>query len=133
MASELEVYGRLDAKSFNVFKWYNSSFPNSRNGNLMVSDDYLLLVKEIDAEIKKSNDLNGGVSDSENDECAVFTYQEHQSRIIKVVAKIGVKIPRLPRNDFYEVEGELFSLINKLNTEFFFCPANVSLRKRKYN
>jgi hypothetical protein len=78
----------------------------------------------LNVEIKVSNDLVQGVTPSGYD------YKKHQGRIIKVMNKIGISCPRLPRNDFYELESEIILLIDKVNFEF--CFLNKIISKRHY-
>jgi hypothetical protein len=122
LISELEAHDGLKIKSFNTFKWYNMAFPESRDGNLDIGDDYKEWIDEINDKIQISNDIVNGTNPKG------FDYKEHQSRIILVLTKIGIKLPRLPRNDFYELEGEIFYLINKVNQEFCFIAKHIFKR-----
>ncbi|MEY8253128.1 MAG: retron Ec48 family effector membrane protein [Colwellia sp.] len=128
LSSEIENYSRLDIKSFDVFKWYNLAYPDARFGVLEVGTDYKDFISSLNKEIKKSNDIEGGVSAA----VGRFDYRDHQSRVIRSVKAIGAKMPRSPRNDFYEIEGDMFSLINKINNEFCFLDRDENLYKRKY-
>lgn len=128
LTSEVENYTRLDIKSFDVFKWYNLAFPDARNGRIQVGGNYVEFISNINSEIKTSNNIDGGKKSS----VERFDYKDHQSRIIKAVNEIGTKLPRAPRNDFYEIEGDMFSLINKVNTEFCFLERDGKLFERKY-
>jgi hypothetical protein len=124
LISEVSSHDRLKIKSFNTFKWYNIAFPFSRNGKLGVGKNYENWINELNVEIKVSNDLVQGVTPSGYD------YKKHQGRIIKVMNKIGINCPRLPRNDFYELESEIILLIDKVNLEF--CFLNKIISKRHY-
>lgn len=124
LISEVNSHDRLKIKSFNVFKWYNIAFPISRNGKLKIGSNYENWINELNVEIKVSNDLVQGVTPSGYD------YKKHQGRIIKVLSKIGITCPRLPRNDFYELESEIMVLIDKVNLEF--CFLNTVISKRHY-
>ncbi|EDM67836.1 hypothetical protein PE36_17765 [Moritella sp. PE36] len=125
LISEVSSHDRLNIKSFNFFKWYNIAFPLSRNGKLDIGVDYENWINELNAEIKISNDLVQGVTASGYD------YKKHQGRMIKVMKKVGINCPRLHRNDFYELEGEVMQLINKVNMEF--CFLDKKIFKRHYN
>jgi hypothetical protein len=119
---EVSSHDRLKIKSFNTFKWYNIAFPFSPSGKLGVGKNYENWINELNVEIKVSNDLVQGVTPSGYD------YKKHQGRIIKVMNKIGINCPRLPRNDFYELEGEIILLIDKVNLEFCFVDKIISKR-----
>jgi len=122
LISEVESHDRLKIKSFNIFKWYNTAFPLSNKGKLGIGDSYKKWIDEVNLQVKMSNDIVNGTTPKR------FNYKEHQTRIISVSAKIGIKLPRLPRNDFYELESEIFALINKVNQEFCFIDKNIFKR-----
>jgi hypothetical protein len=122
LASEIDAYDRLEIKSFNTFKWYNLAFPKSRMGKLDIGGDYIKWIDDINAQIQISNDIVNGATPRG------FDYNEHQSRLILGLNKVGIKIPRLPRNDFYELESEIFYLINKVNQEFCFIDKHIFKR-----
>ncbi|HBF46184.1 MAG TPA: hypothetical protein DDW91_06790 [Shewanella frigidimarina] len=124
LTSEVDVHNGLKIKNFNTFKWYNIAFPGSNIGKLEIGDDYKKLIDDINHQVKISNDMVSSITPKG------FDYKEHQTRIISVLAKVGIKLPRLPRNDFYELEGEIFYLINKVNQEF--CFINNKIFKREY-
>ena len=124
LISEIESHERLKIKSFNTFKWYNIAFPISSQGKLDIGADYKKWIDELNSQVKISNNMINGTTPKG------FDYNEHQTRIILVLKKLGIKLPRLPRNDFYELEGEMFYLINKVNQEF--CFINKNIFKRDY-
>jgi len=124
LISEVEAHDRLKIKSFNTFKWYNIAFPLSNKGKLDIGDEYKKWIDDLNYQVKNSNNMINGTTPKG------FDYNEHQTRIILVLTKVGIKLPRLPRNDFYELESEIFYLINKVNQEF--CFMNKNIFKRDY-
>lgn len=124
LISEVEAHDRLKIKSFNTFKWYNIAFPLSSKGKLDIGNDYKNWIDDLNSQVENSNNMINGTTPKG------FDYKEHQTRIILVLTKVGIKLPRLPRNDFYELEGEIFHLINKINQEY--CFLNKNIFKRDY-
>jgi hypothetical protein len=124
LISEVEAQDRLKIKSFNTFKWYNIAFPISSKGKLDIGEDYKTWIDDLNVQIVSSNNMTNGTTPKG------FDYNEHQTRVISVLTKVGIKLPRLPRNDFYELEGHIFDLINKVNQEFCFMSKKVF--KREY-
>lgn len=124
---EIESFDSLNIKSFNILKWYNMAFPLSRSGDLDVGVEYKEFIKELNDVIKNSNEIASGRTPAE------FKYRQHQSDMIDVFKRFGIKMLRLPRNDFYEVEGDLMNLIIKVNSEFCFMGEQGELHERVYN
>jgi hypothetical protein len=123
---ELEVEPRISKKSVDILKWYNIAFPYSRDGSLVVGEAYIVLIDEIKSEIGLSNNIFTGANIS------VFKYNEHQSRIISTLSSLGVHVSRMPKKDFFEIESEIFNLINKVNKELCLLDSIHSLPKRDY-
>ncbi|WP_351189344.1 retron Ec48 family effector membrane protein [Shewanella sp. TB4-MNA-CIBAN-0142] len=123
---ELEVEPRISKKSVDILKWYNVAFPDSRNGSLLVGCEYISLIGEIKDDISLSNNIFTGGNIS------VFKYNEHQSRIILTLSNLGVYVSRMPKKDFFEIESEIFSLINKVNKELCLLDSTHYLPKREY-
>ena len=102
---------RISIKGIDTLKWYNLAFPHSRDGSLVVGKDYKDFIAEIRRVIEISNSkITGKIA-------IAFDYKNHQSQMIPNFKKIGVNIQRLPKNDFFEVESVVFSIINKVNKE----------------
>ncbi|MCU7994115.1 retron Ec48 family effector membrane protein [Shewanella glacialipiscicola] len=120
---ELDGSKQLNKESFDVFKWYNFIFSNSRGGSIDVSNDYISMIKSLNNEIKLSNNTF---------RTRDFPYIKHQKRIISQLGKIGIKLSLMPRNDFYEVEKQLFNLIEKVNEEYCSMKGEGKLFKRNY-
>ena len=53
--------------------------------------------------------------------------------MITTLRKIGLNISRMPRNNYYEVEGVVFDFIQKVNAEFFRMNDDLKITKRLYN
>lgn len=123
---EINNEPRIDKKSVDILKWYNLAFPNSRRGSLMVGCDYLLTINNINREISSSNSSSKGTT------IKVFKYNEHQSRIIEKLSLLGIYVSRMPKKDFFEVEEELFDLVNKVNKELCLLGSEHRLLKREY-
>ncbi|WP_282109142.1 retron Ec48 family effector membrane protein [Shewanella algicola] len=123
---ELEMEPRISKKSVDILKWYNIAFPKSRDGSLLVGDAYISLIDKIKNEIGLSNNIFSGGNVS------MFKYKEHQSRIILTLSSLGIHVSRMPKKDFFEIEAEIFNLINKVNKELCLLDSIHSLPKRYY-
>ncbi|WP_444913667.1 retron Ec48 family effector membrane protein [Microbulbifer sp. TRSA007] len=122
---EIEKYDLLKKKSFDVFKWYRSAFPNSTNGDIAVSKEYKGHINKIIKAIKTTNE-------SISSPKGKYGYRKHQDRIIEAMNPIGIEVPYLPQNDFHEVESELLKLIDSVNHTFTEETTSLSKENRAY-
>jgi hypothetical protein len=102
---------KINVKSINIIKWYNLAFPDSIKGSLSVGKVYKDKVAALIKTVENSNSKLNGKNPEE------FDYNKHQAEMIKSLTEIGIEIQRLPKNDFFEVENCLISLINNVNFE----------------
>tara|TARA_R110001632_G_scaffold41641_1_gene104809 strand:+ start:38190 stop:38888 length:699 start_codon:yes stop_codon:yes gene_type:complete len=102
------------------YKWYNIVYPESRNGFLLVSENYKDKIKIISKIIEESNKDNK------------LDYKNHQSKMIPALKQIGIEVGRSPRNNFNETEQYVLKLIKKINKEFCFVDNQVSIVEAKY-
>lgn len=126
--SEISRFDTISWKSINLFKWYNLAFPESTTGNINISDAYIALINEINDNISESN-----AEARSSDNGIAFKYLKHQDKMIITLRKIGLNISRMPRNNYYEVEGVVFDFIQKVNSEFFRMSDDLKITKRLYN
>lgn len=109
---EIQKGLRLSPKTINTFKIYNFIYDQSRKGNFSVSKKYESKIEELHEIINKKNE-----PDTSN-----FDYKDHQNKMKKFFKELGIELDFLPRNDFLEMEGDLFNLIDNINIEFCFMP-----------
>jgi hypothetical protein len=114
LEAEIKKRDRLSAGLFDTLLLYGSIFSQSRIGKTTVSEDYKIFTSKLNLLIVESNDR-----------CVVgtpggFSYADHQRRIRDHLAPVGIKIYSAPRNDYFEMEGQLFSLLHRLSQSF--CP-----------
>lgn len=126
IANEISKRDRLSASSIDIFLWYNAIFFKSRSGLTTISPEYVFLVEAINDEIKKSNLQSESVVDGS------FRYRPHQERIIQTLKNIGVVLTHQPRNEFYEIEEQILSLIITVNKSFCYSDQVPQIIKRKY-
>jgi len=126
LQSEVNKEPRIDTKTVDILKWYNLAFPESRKGSLDIGSIYLKTVGDINKEIEISNKTSSGKLTK------VFKYNEHQTRIIDKLSVLGIYVNRMPKKEFFEVEEEIFTLINKINKEICLLETQYFLFKRKY-
>lgn len=117
---DIKKSGIIGLSSIDCLKWYNFVYPDSRGGNLEVSQYYKDKIREINNIIKHSN--------SE----VRFDYKRHQTEIIASLNEIGIEVGRSPRNNFNEVERYIFGLIKKVNKDFCFIDDEVSMYEPTY-
>lgn len=114
--SEITKRNGLKPSSFDLLKLYNTIYPTSQYGTLTISDEYKHKINRIQSTIDSSNHKFNTVSQEK------FLYKDHQTEIQKSLADIGISINRMPRLDFYDIEGQIFDFINVIN--FSFCNLN---------
>lgn len=124
--AELSKCRRVSVSSIDVMHLYNSIFSTSRSGRTDISEDYKRFVLALNSIIIESSKISmtsapGG-----------FRYTKHQQSILGVFAHVGVKLERLPRNDFFEMEGELLSFFERINHSFCFNGDIPKFEDRKY-
>jgi hypothetical protein len=124
--SEILKHDKIHPQSINILSWYNNIFTLSRNGSTDVSKNYIQFINELNGQIKISNEQASQAKSGS------FRYKDHQKRIIENLKKIEIQLSYLPRNDFFEVEGEIYSLIQKVNSSFCFTLEVPALEVRKY-
>lgn len=126
IALEISKRNRIAPASVDVFVWYNLIFSNSRIGRTTISDEYCSVISILNNEILFSN------QQAINAIQGSFRYMPHQKRIIDSLKDLGIELSHQPRNDFYEVEDQIFSLISSLNKSFCYSDKVPALLKRNY-
>ena len=91
---EIKKRSSVNESSVDILSWYNSVFPRSRVGEITVSNSYVSWVNELNRIIGNSNSKMTSPADGS------FRYTDHQTKITKHLAKIGIALDRYPRNDF---------------------------------
>jgi hypothetical protein len=124
--NEIEKRSRIEASSIDIFLWYNAIFRESRVGVMSVSGEYHKFVKELNEKISASNNQAKSAKDG------TFRYTLHQAQIKEQMKIIGIIISSQPRNDFYEIEDQVFSLISAVNQSFCFSTKIPPLVTRAY-
>lgn len=124
--NEVTKRDRISPTSVDNLVWYNLIFSTSRSGKTDVSGIYINFVEELNALLTNSN------AQAERAHDGSFRYKPHQERIITQLKKAGIDISFLPRNDFFEMEGQLFSLIDRVNQSFCYSDSVPVLEERNY-
>lgn len=124
--SEVKKRDRLSYSNFDTLLLYGKIFNQSRVGKTTVSDGYRVFISDLNNVIEESNErCIGGTPGG-------FSYKDHQRRIRDHLCSLGIVIYAAPRNDYFEMENQLFSLLHRLNQSF--CPPGVlpDIAARKY-
>lgn len=111
MLDEIKNYGSLKIQRVNVYCWYRLAFPKSSEGKITISNDYKNSVNNIKSAINETNR-------SINSPKGGYGYKKHQDRMIEALKPLGIEMGNLPRNNFNEVEFEVFGLIDSFNHTF---------------
>jgi hypothetical protein len=123
---ELEKRDKLHISSFDIFKWYNLIYNESKSGSMNISAKYISAINSINAAIDSSNQKASKATNGS------YLYKKHQNTLINVMLPLGIEMSSLPRNNFYEVETQLIALISVINIEFCSNTDIPELQKRYY-
>lgn len=95
----------LSPNSIDKLALYSYIFPNVKNGDLSVCDDYKNLIKSFN---KSIDFLNSNLPRK-------LGYIDHIDMLIEQSNKLGVVLPKYERKHFLKIEHELYDLINHIN------------------
>ena len=124
--SEISKRNRISPASVDIFVWYNLIFSNSRIGKTNISDHYCKLISDLNSQIFFSNEQARTATQGS------FRYMPHQQRMIEALFSIGISVNHQPRNEFYEIEDQILSLITSANRSFCYSEKVPELLKRNY-
>lgn len=116
----------LSLSSFDTHKIYGLIYGGSRKGDMTISDAYYLFIDSVNKVIGESNFKSFKASKGP------FIYKEHQSRMIKALILIGFDLQFMPKKDFYEIEVQVFSLIDAISNSFCGGDPRAKLHDRIY-
>lgn len=126
MNNEISKRSRIHASSIDIFKWYNSIFPESKSGSMGVAAGYKDFIKRLNIRVDESNQLaNTATGES-------FRYKPHQVAIRNHLEIIGVALSLQPRIEYYEIEDQIMSLIGCVNNAFCLDSQVPELLARRY-
>jgi hypothetical protein len=125
--SEIKKRERLNPNLIDTLLLYGTIFNQSRNGKTTVSNAYKNFIIELNNIIIESNKKS--ISGTPGG----FSYKEHQRSIRDHIISAGITVYTAPRNDYFEMEDQLFSLLHRISQSF--CPPGVlpALVKREYH
>ncbi|MBB2806417.1 retron Ec48 family effector membrane protein [Xanthomonas sp. NCPPB 2865] len=109
---EIAKRPKINAQSIDIFGIYAMIFHRSRYGEMTISNDYIKNVKVVVECLRESN--KSYVSSKGEG----FRFSDHQSRFIAASGRLGITVAAMPRIDFFEVEGEILSLLKSINIVF---------------
>lgn len=126
LESEIRKREKLSSQQIDALLLYNVIFDQSRFGKTSVSESYKVFVKKLNEIIQESNER-----------CVIgtpggFNYKDHQRKVKELLESAGITVYMAPRNDYFEMEDQLFSLLHRISQSF--CPPNIleSIGKRSY-
>lgn len=126
LEKEIAKRPRLKESSVDIHAWYFCMFPRSRSGSTAMSASYAERIRGISLVISGSN------ARASHAKSGSFRFVQHQEELISALGPLGVNISRQPRMDFYDVEGEVFELIDSINVAFSYASETSALPRRNY-
>lgn len=90
-------------------------FPNSKNGDVELSEKYKTLLIDINDEVVLSHEA---LSTANSKKKNTFTNADHQRRVMQALSKIGISLSRQKGPVFMETESSIFRLIDSTNATF---------------
>lgn len=123
---EVKKRDRLSSSLIDTLFLYSFIFRQSRNGKTEVSIEYEKFISDLNIIINESNQR-----------CVVgtpggFSYKDHQRKIREHLKNIGITVNTAPRNDYFEMEDQLFSLIHRISQSFCSSSNLAPVAKRTY-
>jgi len=112
---ESKKIGIYDSSTIDTFHWYRIMFPDSKRGNVEISNQYKRLLKDLDEQIILSDT---SISTANSEIKYTFTNSDHQRRIILALSKIGIILSRQKMSEFFESESNIFRLLDSVNATF---------------
>lgn len=116
--TEINKRDMLKADKINIFCFYNLMFPNSRAGELNVSNEYVDFISGVKGIIENANECITSTS-------GIYNYKSHQMKLITKFNEAGISLNNGPKNTFISLENEIFNFIDNINSAF----SNVLLDK----
>lgn len=112
LSSEIAKRDRLSPALIDTLCFYGIIFKQSYMGKTTVSDEYRFFLDDLNKIIKESNSkCVSGVPGG-------FSYMEHQRKVSDHMKRIGIIVYLAPRNDYFEMEKQLFSLLHRITQSF---------------
>lgn len=112
VSEEISKCDWLSIASFDLMKWYLSIYPESKAGNMQCSEEYSKNISELE---KFITDSNVGIYDQKK---LGYQFSKHQQNVKKIFRSLGIRVKETNRLSFYEIEGEILNLIEKVNSTF---------------
>jgi len=112
VSEEISKCDWLSIASFDLMKWYLSIYPESKAGNMQCSEEYSKNINELE---KYITDSNIGMYDQKK---IGYQFSKHQQNVKKIFRSLGIRVKETNRLSFYEIEGEILTLIEKVNSTF---------------
>lgn len=123
---EIQKRDRLAPSCVDGLRLYNMIFFLSREGSTEISPAYIKYLHGLNDLIATAN------NQARRGDPSAFRYKPHQQRMRDYLANAGITVYMAPRNDFYEVEGQLFELIDTVNQCMCYSNQVPKLTDRAY-
>lgn len=127
LEAEIKKRERLTLSRIDTLYLYNIIFQHSRSGRTTVSDEYSNFITKLNDIIQESN------KKCQQGSLEGFRYKDHQRKVKEHLVTAGISVEYAPRNDYFEMEGQLFSLLHRLSQSFCTPGEIPSIVERQYN
>lgn len=112
LESEIKKRDRLSSNLIDTLLLYGMIFNQSHSGKTSVSVEYRDFIVDLNKIISESNGRCASTT------ARGFSYVAHQKEVRDHLAKAGVTVYLAPRNDYFEMESQLFSLLHRVSQSF---------------
>lgn len=125
MDLEISKRDRLSKKSFDYLVFYGLIFEKSRDGSSEVSEKFSKFIDDLNYIIDRSNSICDAKDQG-------FDYKKHQRYMRDHFGSIGISIYFAPRVDYFDMERQLLSLVNRVAQSFCESGRLKALRDIRY-
>jgi len=125
MDLEISKRDRLSKKSFDYLVFYGLIFEKSRDGSSEVSNKFSKFIDDLNSIIDGSNRICDAKDKG-------FDYKQHQRYMRDHFESMGVSVYFAPRVDYFEMERQLLSLVNRVAQSFCEPGRLKSLQEIRY-
>lgn len=112
VSEEISKSEWLSIASFDLMILYLKIYPDSKNGDMQCSREYTRSINELAKCIAESN---AGIYENKK---IGYQFSKHQQSVKKIFRSLGVSVKETNRLSFYEIEGEILHLLDKVNKTF---------------
>lgn len=116
LRNEIHKLNHLDVQDVDFDILYGRIFPDSHNGNFTEFEQYRVKIEEVRKYIiSHSNGYKNGIKIKTNPKSSFLS---HKKKITEFSKYFGIRVTNLPKNDFFQVERDIFTFIDIITRTF---------------